>query len=426
MELTRDSLALIKSFSQNLQANPPCNSTQHAKGIDDIAKVLGRRIAVAKKNVEKRWQSGEISVRYISRTIGLKTVGPPMESYIPLPKVRNYIRTCLQGCWIYATTINRRTVQLFFGILCDLDHNRKGYFDRVAKNMLVWLEMSQGSGPSTCAKQLSVYSFFTPFKKILPRDTYVVLGPEHCNSASTTSCTPTGTVVIYRKEEHFKVFLHETFHILGLDHSGPRNDALVTRMKRLFPISSKFRIYEAYAETWACFLNSLFCAEELAMLEREDLELYQKECRSLEQEFALFQAGKVLDFMGLDYPQLYGEDQASWTARRYLFKEETEVFAYYIIKALLLHRAADFFRWCRRGGGDIFSLAGGRKNLAKLVDFIEKHHRDKAFITALRSVGPRLTCLDPQTEDHLINTTRMSICEMDLANCPTSTQVKNQ
>ena len=55
-----------------------------------------------------------------------------------------------------------------------------------------------------CAKTLVVYFYLTPAKKTLPRNQGITLDSSNCNSAVTTSCTPNGEILVYRKEEWFK------------------------------------------------------------------------------------------------------------------------------------------------------------------------------------------------------------------------------
>ena len=76
--------------------------------------------------------------------------------------------------------------------------------------------------------------------------------------------------------------------------------------------------------------------------EEEEFYLYSEFCIRFEQIFSLFQMIKILDFMGLTYRNLYDNDNISNSIRRYLFKEKTNVFAYYIIKNVLLYNNAEF------------------------------------------------------------------------------------
>ena len=70
---------------------------------------------------------------------------------------------------------------------------------------------------SECVSKINIVIYLTPFKKVLPDNSIAILDVENANSAVTLACHNPGEIIIYRKEEWFKVFIHETFHSFGLD-----------------------------------------------------------------------------------------------------------------------------------------------------------------------------------------------------------------
>ena len=50
--------------------------------------------------------------------------------------------------------------------------------------------------------------------------------------------------------------------------------------------------------------------------------------------------------MGLHYPNLYKTDQLSKSLRKLLYKDNDNVFSYYIIKLILLYHSDEFMEWC--------------------------------------------------------------------------------
>ena len=62
--------------------------------------------------------------------------------------------------------------------------------------------------------------------------------------------------------------------------------------------------------------------------------------------FSLFQMNKILDHMGLDYEDLYKKEEENRLKRNYLYREDTNVFAYYIVKTVLLYHYDIFLEWC--------------------------------------------------------------------------------
>ena len=181
------------------------------------------------------------------------------------------------------------------------------YYDTMVHQMLMWLRIAFLYSPQYCGKNIKVYLYYTPFKKNIPLSLMDVLGTEHCNSAVTTSCTLDGVIVIYRKEEWFKVFVHESFHTLGLDFSTFSCRALNAKLSHLFPINSKMNAFEAYSEFWATIINCLFCAYNLLdnKVNEDDFLLYADFCIQFERIFALFQMVKILNFIGITYQHLF-------------------------------------------------------------------------------------------------------------------------
>ena len=108
---------------------------------------------------------------------------------------------------------------------------------------------------------------------------------------------------------------------------------LKDRIKGMYKIKSEFDISESYSEFWATILNCCFTSYELIdeNKERETFLLYTEFCIRMETIFSLFQAVKILNYMSLVYENLYKDDEISKNFRNILYKEETNVFAYYIL-----------------------------------------------------------------------------------------------
>jgi hypothetical protein len=258
----------------------------------------------------------------------------------------------------------------------------------------------------------------TPLKKILPNSPFTVLSSNHANTAVTTSCTADGEICLYRKEEIFKVFIHETFHVLGLDFSSMSNTLLNSKVHLIFPISSSYNLYEGYTEFWATIMNCVFTAYYMSKDSRDPNEfyLYAEYCIAFEQFFSLFQCVKVLDFMGLSYHNLHGKDNLSERARKYLYKEETNIFAYYVIKCILLYNFIPFINWCKSNNDNILSFYRSKDNLMRFYRFIMLHYRSKQFNAELDRVQKVLKLHKSNVADNdnkmIAKTMRMTIIEL--------------
>ena len=206
-----------------------------------------------------------------------------------------------------------------------------------------------------CSREISIYLYFTPFKKTLPTISGDTLGPLHANTGYTCPCSfnperyggKTGTeIIIFRHEEWFKVLIHETMHNLELDFVTD----VKTTVNDLFPgIRHAIILSEAYAETWARLLNVAFYAFYNIYGGNATSAQYKaaiKRCLPSERAFSLFQANKILKYMGLDVAAVLSSDAAQASAVYNQYNEKTNIFAYYVITGLMMCEADEFLKWC--------------------------------------------------------------------------------
>lgn len=321
----------------------------------------------------------------------------------------------------YKCTMGRRKITIHF-ILTDatevLDLEK---YEQYVHLMLIWLNMIKlYSISGNCAERLNIFVYFASIEKKLPDNQIDVIGTNHVNTAITTSCTKIGDIIIYRREEWFKVFIHETFHTLGLDFSTMNLESLHKDLHVLFPIKSSINAYEAYAETWARILNVLFCSYNL--LEDKDNKktflLYADFGMQLERIFTIFQCVKVLGFMGLKYENLHTMNQVSETMRLYLYKENTNIFAYYVLTAIFLSNYSAFLKWCDVHNTSLLGFTKTHHNLNSFEELIKYNYNNSVFLE-------RITCMEKflknirmrkakggEKKTNLLKTMRMSIMEL--------------
>ena len=338
--------------------------------------------------------------------------------YIP-EFIQSYIIKHLKGYIIFSCKINDRNIKIYFGLLNNADFNALGKFDKYVKRMIIWLKIAFLYAPDRCSKNLNIFCFLTPFKKQLPGNQFEILSDKNCNSAVTTSCRPHGEILLYRQEEFMKVFIHESFHTLGLDFSNMPLYGFNKKVRYVFPLNSEFNLFEAYAEFWANTMNCLITAYDL-LDDKDDVDnfhLYSDFCMQFEQIFSLFQMVKTLDFMGIEYTNLYNTDDASNSIRRYLFKEKTNVFAYYIVKNILLYNNVEFLIWCKNHNNNIVSFNKTSNNLEHFWQFIISLYNKPGFLkdienmeSVLKNIKGKCSCPNHNT---LTKTMRMSLCEIN-------------
>jgi uncharacterized ubiquitin-like protein YukD len=205
--------------------------------------------------------------------------------------------------------------------------------DNYVKWINTWLQVATLYARPDCSKTVLVYLYLTDLKKMLPNKNKIKLNAENANTAFTTSCQLETEIILYRREEWFKVFIHESFHNLGLDFIGqPINKNLL----QIFPIHSNFKLYETYTEMWAELMNIIF----INVATGKSFNKYQLEKHiQIERKFSLMQSAKILNHFGITY-----SDILTGKAKE-IYKEDTEVFCYFILKTILLYNCNDFIEW---------------------------------------------------------------------------------
>lgn len=336
-------------------------------------------------------------------------------TYVP-QAIKQYIEHNSKEYIHYSCRIFNRSISIYIIVFKKISMEDMKHYDLMVQQMLTWLRIAFLYSSQYCGKNLKIYLYYTSFTKNIPTNFMDVLGVEHCNSAVTTSCALDGVIVIYRKEEWFKVFIHESFHSLGLDFSNFPCKKLNARLLELFPINSEMNVFEAYSEFWATIINCLFCAYNLLdnKLNDKDFLLYADFCIQFERIFSLFQMVKVLNIMGITYKHLFDKNEIGSVARRYLYKENTNVFSYYIIKCILLYNYVDFLQWCDTNNINTLRFDKHDNNLNKLYSFIHSHYKNPLFLKDYRKMH-LFFLRNKQKKEYspLYKTMRMTICELD-------------
>ena len=112
--------------------------------------------------------------------------------------------------------------------------------------------------PKQCVHSLVIYFYFTNLIKELPSQKSIVLDKCHVNTAFTYTCPGNAEIVLYRKEEWMKVFIHETFHTFGLDFSNMSQESIPSFIHSHFNIHITPCLYESYTEFWGEIIHIMF------------------------------------------------------------------------------------------------------------------------------------------------------------------------
>jgi hypothetical protein len=272
-------------------------------------------------------------------------------------------------------------------------------------------------------------------KKKLPNSNIHILGENNVNTAFTYSCPVNSEIVNFRKEEWFKVLMHETFHNFALDFSDMNSQSTICkeRILTMFPINSNVNLYEAYTEFWAELMNALFCSYYLTTNKINEQEKAVSESElmnellsnfdffiNFERTYGFFQLVKTLDFMGITYKDLYSKKTESIALRNTLYKEKSNVLSYYIIRPILMNNYQGFLSWCNKNNFSLLQFKKTNKNLEDFCSFVKTNYKTKSMIESTNCMQKFIVKLKKMKHhkktdeniDFALSNMRMSLCEL--------------
>jgi len=336
--------------------------------------------------------------------------------YMP-SNIRNNINTMKGKCYEYNFIIYTKKYKVSFYI----ENNDKLDLDKEIKKIFIWFFIANAYSNEKCSQYLNVNLYLTELKKVLPNNTKIIK-PEHANTAFTTSCKKHTEINLFRKEEWFKVLIHETFHCSGMDFSELEHSSSNKKVLTIFPVNSDVRLFETYCEMWAEIINVMFISynkletNENLNEEMNKMILHTEKMLYYERVFSLFQCSKILHFFGIKYRNLYEKDLTSMKLRTSRYKEETQVLSYYIIKSIYMFFVNDFIEWCVENNDEngVISLNFNKtgETIDSYIYFIEEHFLNSSYTGSLLLFENWFQNIDNTSiSNEMYNTLRMSVYE---------------
>ena len=220
-----------------------------------------------------------------------------------------------------------------------------------------------------CSKDgFSITFFNTPFLRTLNDNTNNVLGAKNVNGGFCFGCQKFGNIIIYRKEECFKVFTHELIHNMGIDqyffdfmnlaknkHSNEYK--IYKSFIKNYNISKEINnnnynigLQECFVEFWGEFFNNsltsfLYSNSCILSNNENKFKIYKNfftKIMQLEYIHNYYQVYKILNYNNMSYNDLINKNVKNLNNTNYdnivynKYKEYTHVFSYYILKLFLL------------------------------------------------------------------------------------------
>jgi hypothetical protein len=427
MKLTNKSKQFLSFFTNNKYIhhikNTPCTNNILLKLYYDILNAYKFLQSVKKTNAY------EYEITKIENS--LEITKPRNFNYNSFPQViREHIDELSFSEISYTFSLFNRSIRVVFVVEDPNIELKIKTYNKYVDSIIMWLYILNLYSSKQCANSLVIYFYFTSLEKKLPESNIHILDEKHVNTAFTTTCPKDSEIVIFRREEWFKVFIHETFHNFGLDFSDMNNNDCHNRLLSIFKVNSFVNSYEAYTEFWGEIINALFCSfyslketgrekggsnNEKEFLSNAEFFINFERC------YSFFQLVKILDFMGLSYEDLYLNRLESKLLRETLYKEKTNVLAYYVIKTVMMNNYPSFLSWCNKNNLALIAFKKTIANQKKFCEFIEKNYKSPSmlenidnselFLEQLKK-NKNKAVMNEKMKHFLLTNLRMTICEL--------------
>jgi len=336
------------------------------------------------------------------------------DSYFFPKEIQSYINDNSLYNLHFNCKIKGREITVNFIVFHEIKQKDLFKINKQIQMIYMWMYIIEHFSLNTCSKQLDLYIYFTPFEKKLPNNQLITLSTEHVNTGYTTGCKENTEIVLYRNEEWFKVFIHETFHNFGLDFSDMNLSSVNRKLKDHFNVNVEFNLYESYCETWARIINTIFYSYFSVLDNLNPKKKYFKTQFYLnikkEAFHSLYQLLKILKFQDLNYKLITEKKEEHIRICNHLYGEKSSVFSYYIITGLLINNFGDFLLWCKKNNNILLMFKKTPGNLDKYVEFVGNCKKNTFIKKNIKQMEKAMSDKDSQIDDSL----RMTHLDMNI------------
>lgn len=292
-----------------------------------------------------------------------------------LSHIKSDINLNLYNFISYNFNLFSRNIIITFAIKNFSNKNKKININKYNKYvflMSLWLYIASKYSTTICNNDLHINIYLTNDTKKLPQNnSTIILNQEHVNTAFTIQCNE---IIIFREEEWFKVFIHETIHNYNLDFSYMNQDMCNEKIKKIYNIKSKINLYEAYTEFFARIIN-LFIISYINTNNFNNFTKLFEKIMDNEIKFSIFQMIKVLKHMNLEYDDFIFNKKKSYEK----YKEKTNVFSYFIVCAIMMNSYSDFLEWFYLNNINIYNFKKNQNKISMFCNLIKNKYDDELF-----------------------------------------------
>jgi hypothetical protein len=427
MKLTKNSELLMSFFLERKCINHVQQSSKTEKLLKHLYSDIKQADAFIK--AQKAKEGNGFYKLIVTKIHGVSQIPRP-KSFNPSSfpeEVREHIDKEMLFDLSYTFSLFGREIKVHFIVEDPSAEHQIEIYNEYVEKILVWLHIINEYSSKKCSKRLVLYMYFTSLKKNLPSKNISILNQNNVNTAFTYTCPVDSEIVIFRKEEWFKVLMHESFHNFALDFSDMNTEECTKHILSIFKVKSDVNLFEAYTEFWAEIMNAVFCSFYLIKDKKEN-QLAVDEFLSnfdffinFERTYKFFQMVKTLDFMGLTYIDLISNTPEAQSLRENMYKEQSNILSYYIITTILMNNYQGFMSWCSTNNFSLLQFKKTATNITEFCKFIEKNYKTRSLIESVECMQQFLSTVKSgngdrkkvgKSLDYILNNMRMTVCEL--------------
>jgi len=353
MEFCEDNSRSLKKILDTIKASPP-NTKKHIY-YDKIFNDINQGI----KYITQNRCFGKAKIQKV-----LKKDIPKKNRFMTKYVVEN-IKLTLKKKVIFNCIVNYKLVKIIFFV----KDNITDIIDQLHRNtqlILTWLYICEKYSNKKCNKSLKIYIYMTELKKQLPSSNLATVNVNNINSGFSTVCNKNNEITIFREEEWFKVFIHETFHSYGFEQNQNILVMLNINISKLFTVKTNILINEAYVESWARIMNAAFSCFLKCNNKRDFYSLFSFTLE-VEKLFGYIQLNKILSHNNLSYKNIIDKKYKIGN----FYKEGASAFSYYVLTALLLSSPQQFMLWCFMNNSNWICFDNSMRNMKSFTEYLE-------------------------------------------------------
>ena len=282
-------------------------------------------------------------------------------------EIRRYINNKRNVRVRYKLRILNREIEIEF-FLFEVDNfNLEKYIDyldnRINMMRLVLYFMIKNSNKE-CNNKLQIIIYLTELEKRLPKKKGEILGPENVNSGYSYVCIKSGLIVVFRREEWYKVFIHECMHSFGMEFSTMNLKEINRELGEIFKIKVEINLFEAYTEFWAELLNIGVISYVNNVRNKGKYLKDVEKFLDIERFYSVFQAKKILEYNRVEYKNILEKETK--------YDENSSIFSYYVIKAIMMINIDRIVAWCKNNNRNFIRFNNNIINLRSFLRLIRE------------------------------------------------------